>query len=306
LNNKIIAIITAVVLAETPVSPAFAAAQAPLAGKPDDLLGLRDFPPSPFDESPSDSTLTQTAREMQAAERRLDLNVVSTNQAEMLLLGEIKELKRRLGDLEAAVDANDPLLRIYERYIEKAHEWVMRNHLREYSAGLAYFGVRDPNASKSRNKEDMVHLIDMALYKDLASNTNFAPLLKSAFEAYASKSPNFTALHGISYARKDSLIGFHSVKPPKQVTTFETYVAEPEQRYDLVKAKLEQIQREQGIPAEVLVGWMYGDLYRMLDGSAQDYVELRTPEELRALRKQLLEKFVELSRVRIPPRANDR
>ena len=64
-----------------------------------------------------------------------------------------------------------------------------------------------------------------------------------------------------------------------------------------MKAKLEQIQQELAVPDEVVVGWWYGDLYRMLDGNAQLYLDLRTPEELTLLRGQLRQKYIELSRL---------
>jgi hypothetical protein len=67
----------------------------------------------------------------------------------------------------------------------------------------------------------VIALIDMALYRDLAGNTDFAPLLKAAFEAAARRSINQA---GSSYSRKDTLIGFHPASTPKPVTTFEAYV----------------------------------------------------------------------------------
>jgi hypothetical protein len=45
------------------------------------------------------------------------------------------------------------------------------------------------------------------------------------------------------------------------------------------------------------VGWMYGDLYRLLDGSAQQYVILSTPPKLEVCRQQLRGKLIELDRV---------
>lgn len=93
------------------------------------------------------------------------------------------------------------------------------------------------------------------------------------------------------------LIGFHPTSSPKPITTFEEYVAELNQRYDLVLAKMDQIQREEGIPTEAIRGWMYGDLYRFLDGSAQDYGMLNTPDEVPKLRQQLQAKVIKLRRL---------
>jgi hypothetical protein len=261
--------------------------------QPGDQFKLRDFPPSPFAAKLSTNTWPKPDPILQRIERDLDLNVVSTNQAEMALIAEIKELKGKLLDLQAAVNANDPLLRVYGRYVETAHDWVMKNHAREFGAGYRYFSSGAAGQGKRRN-DDVVDLIDMALYRDLASNTNFTPLLKSVFEAVERKQPS--RLAG-SYARNDALIGFHPAAPPKPAATFEAYLAELDQRYKLVLAKLEQIQREEGIPTEAITGWMYGDLYRMLDGSAGQYVMLSTPEEVEKLRQQLQHKVVTLLRL---------
>jgi hypothetical protein len=70
-----------------------------------------------------------------------------------------------------------------------------------------------------------------------------------------------------------------------------------DQRYGLVLAKLEQLQKQEEIPSEVITGWMYGDLYRLLDGAAQMYVMLTTPEQVNKLKEELRGKTIELSRL---------
>jgi hypothetical protein len=175
----------------------------------------------------------------------------------------------------------------------------MKYHAREFEAANLYFssGVQTNSQQVNKTRKALVALIDMALWHELASDTNYAPLLKAAFEASASK--DLTRL-GVSYGRNDDLIGFRTATPPAQVNTFEAYAAEFDQRYALVKTKLDEIQSAQAVPAEVVAGWRYGDLYRMLDGSAQLYVELRTPEELTRLREQLRRKFIALSWLQTP------
>lgn len=60
----------------------------------------------------------------------------------------------------------------------------------------------------------MIALIDMALCRDLARNTNFAPLLKSTFEAVEHRGPgHFAASAAASYACNDALIGYESDLP---------------------------------------------------------------------------------------------
>lgn len=261
-------------------------------GQPGDQFTLKDFPPSPFDLKVPSRPWPQPDQAIESVDRDVKLLPVTTNQAEIALIREVTELRSKLLDLEAGVDAVDPLRRIYGQYIETAHDWVMKNHAREFWAGNRYFGSAAPTPSKQRAGNQVRDLIDMALYKDVASNTNFTPLLRSVFEAMERKAPGqFSA----SYARNDALIGFHPAASPEPVTSFEAYLAELDQRYGRVLSKLQEIQGQQEIPGEVIAGWMYGDLYRMLDGAAQTYVMLTTPEHITRLRQELRSKTIKLS-----------
>ena len=56
----------------------------------------------------------------------------------------------------------------------------MKTHAREFWAGNRYFGSGVPAPSKQRAGNQIRDLIDMALYKDVADNTNFTPLLRPA------------------------------------------------------------------------------------------------------------------------------
>ena len=270
------------------------------AAEPGAQFELRDFPPSPFDPVFSSGTFPETDQALRRLDRDMDLNAIITNQAEMTLIGEIKELKNNLLSLNAALNEKDPMLRVYARYVETAHDWVIKTHGREFSAANQYFSSPGTNQPSQQVRKQVFGLIDMALYRDLASNTNFAPLLKSIFETVVRRSPEYRSPY--AYARNDALIGFHPTTPPEPVTTFEEYVAELDQRYNLLLSKLEQIQYDQGIPAEAITGWRYGDLYRLLDGSAQLYVEANTPEEIQKLQQQLIEKVIALSFLRTSPR----
>jgi len=267
--------------------------------EPGGQFKLRDFPPSPFDTTLSTNTWPKPDPIVLQVERDLKLSVVSTNGAEMALIAEVRDLKSKFLAVQAAANANDPLLQVYGQYLETAHDWVVKNHQREFSLANQYFQSNSA-PSKQRALTRVVDLIDMALYKELASNTNFAPLFRSVFETLERKLPGLQ--FGGSYARNDTLIGFQPTTPPKPVGTFEAYLKEINQRYDLVLTKLDQIQQEEGIPAEVITGWMYGDLYRMLDGSAQQYVMLNTPDEMKKLQEELRRKCIELSELRASAR----
>lgn len=265
--------------------------------EPRSKFKLQDVPPSPFDAKLSTNTSPEADPILQALEKEVARHAASTNQAAVDLIAEAKELTSKLLALQKAVEANNPLLRVYGRYVEKAHDWVMTTHGREFWEANRYFSSTPADPAKQRTQHDLIALIDMALYKQLANNTNFAPLLKSVFGALEHKVPGQFAA---SYARNDALMGFHPEKSPGPVTTFEAYLTELDRRYDLVLAKLTEIQRQEDIPTDVIVGWMYGDLYRLLDGSAQQYVMLSTPQELESLRQQLRRKLIQSSNLDAP------
>ena len=252
---------------------------------------LVDFPPSPFDEKALAGRVPEPNRVLKTI-LETDIKAVTTNQAEIILVNEINGLKSKLVELEAAAYAKDPSLRIYGQYVEVAHDWVAHKHSREFNAQNAYFAklmLRD------KSLYDLTDLIDTVLARDLAGNTNFAPLLKFLFDAITSKATKAVAMYTSSYSRCDSLIGFHRTAPLVRPQNFEAYVAELDKRYDLVRAKIDEIQREKAIPDDVLLGILYGDLYRLLDSHAQTYVELQTPPELTEVRQQLRRKYNELS-----------
>lgn len=279
--------------AATGLAVGIAASLTCLGAEPNQVL-LKDFPPSPFALRAPSRPWPQPDPVIENLERDVKLQPVTTNQVEVVLIAEVENLRSRLLDLQAGVDAVDPYRRIYGQYIESTHEWVMKYHAREFWAANQFSKGADTNATKQRACNQIVDLVDMALYKELAANTNFSPLLKSLFEAMERKAPGS---FGGSYARNDRLIGYHPDLPPKAARRFATYLSELENRYGLVLARLKEIQEQEEIPDEVVAGWMYGDLYRMLGGAAQTYVMLTTPEQVNSLREELRKKTFELERM---------
>lgn len=257
-----------------------------------------ELPPSPFNAQAMAGRVPLPDR---GYGQELDLDVVSTNQTEMLLQTEIKELKTQLAELEATIYTQNPQLKLFAQYAELAHDWVTRNHAAELGASMRYFNSKDTSNAQPKpgTERQLVDLIDLTLYKELAGNTNFAPLLQATFEAAASKLPT---LFGTAYTRTDRLTGFRPATRPAVVTNFQAYVEELDKRYDGMKAKLEAIQREEAVSAEVVAGLRWGELYRLLDGAAQMYVEFQTPEPLTKLRQQLRSKRIDLSNLRAASR----
>jgi len=269
-----------------------------LATRAQPQLDPQDLPPSPFDMTAAESTAAE--KEMQSM--RVELAAVTTNRAEMALAGEIRALEKKMVDLENDAYTEDPLLRTYGQYLEKAHDWVQKNHSGNPAVLTSYYNRSgDPAEAKQRQQTDnlLSELIQMMLIGELGANRNFAPLLKATFEiseaAFASNT-NFMT-RGSLYWRNDRVIGYRGLAPPAKVTKFEDYLAEIDKRYDSLIAKVAAIRLDMDVPPEVSDNIKYGDLYRLLDGAAEFYVEARTPVELLRVREELGRKYREYARL---------
>jgi hypothetical protein len=148
--------------------------------------------------------------------------------------------------------------------------------------------------------------MNLILLKELGSNTNFAPLIKSTFDnlemlrlmdtnSVNTNSAAHPERQYFPYWQNDRLIGYRQTSPPVPANSFEEIMKEAGKRYDLALAEEEQIQRENNIPPAALAGVKYGCLYRMLDGAAQMYLDCRTPPEIQKLREDLRSKLVDIS-----------
>ena len=166
---------------------------------------LRDFPPSPFEPRFAASAWPKEDPVVDSIEREVKLRPATTNEAEVALIEEIKELRGRILDLEAGADLADPWLRISDNYVETAHDWVMKNHWREFGAANRYFSSPAPTPAAQRARNHVTDLVDMALFRDLAGNTNFAPWFKAFFDESERHVPGEFSR---SYARNDSLNWF--------------------------------------------------------------------------------------------------
>src|ERR1039457_6494474 len=98
--NKIITILFAGMVCSSPVSA---------------QIIPTDLPPSPF--SLPASTEPQSARYLRDATRALELHAASTNAAVKQLMGEIRDMKQKLADLEAEAWRKDPLLLTCDQFI---------------------------------------------------------------------------------------------------------------------------------------------------------------------------------------------
>ena len=215
---------------------------------------------------------------------------------------DIRSQTKRLAGLQSEAHRNDPLLLTCDQYIGKAHEWVMEQHLAEMNAESKFFYSTNPiEAGRLRKLEnDLSHLMNLILLKELGSNTNFSPLIRSVFdnlETIRLLNTNSVAdpeRQYFAYWQTDRLIGYQPTHAPVLTNSFVEIQSEIGKRYDLLLAKVAQIQQEQNIPPDAVAGVKYGYLYRMLDGAAEMYLDLRTPSELRKTREDLSRKFVQL------------
>ena len=263
-----------------------------------------DLPPSPF--SLPASTEPQSASYLRDATRALELRAASTNTAVIQLLGEIRDMKQKLTDLEAEAWRKDPMLLTCDQFIEKAHDWVMAKHQAEMNAEAGYFlaVTNQPEAGERRKLEsDLSQIMNLILLKELADNTNFAPLIKSTFDnlEMVRLMDTNSAAHPergyFPYWQQDRLIGYRQTSSPVLTNSFAEVMKEIGKRYDLALARVAQIQRTNNIPPAALAGVKYGYLYRTLDGAAEMYLDCRTPPELQKLREDLRSKLIGLPRL---------
>jgi len=280
-------------------SAVYAACLFTLAVQAQSLLSPAELPPSPFDISSSEHTSAEVALQRM----QLDLTLVTTNEAERLLVREIRGLTEQVGNLEKDAYSNDPLLRTYGQYL--VHEWVQKQDPAYYAVNKSYSDANgDPDLKKQHQETEntLSELCQLIVIKELGSNTNFAPLLKSTFEAMETMVGSNTQFRtrGSLYWQYDSLIGYRSPTQPARVTRFDDYLAEIDKRYELLMDKVGAIQRERAVPPEVMAYIKHGDTSSSLDGCAEFYVEMCTPEALRKTREQLTQKYRDLYWARQP------
>jgi hypothetical protein len=245
----------------------------------------------------------QSASYSRDAARALELHAASTNAAVIQLLGEIRDMKQSLSVLESNAWQKDPLLLTCDRYIEKAHEWVMEKHHAEMEADSLFFYSTNQAVAVARQKirNDLSAMIHLILLKDLGDNTNFAFLIKSTFDvmAWVYQQNTNSALQRDnffnSYRKCDRLIGYRTPNPAPGGMAYADFKAEVDRRYDLLTARVAQIQREQHIPPEAVAGVKFGELYRTLDGAAEVFLDVRTPPDVQKLRQDLQRKMIDLS-----------
>jgi hypothetical protein len=170
-------------------------------------------------------------------------------------------------------------------------------------AGYFLAVTNQPEAGERRKLEsDLSQIMNLILLKELADNTNFAPLIKSTFDnlEIVRLMDTNSAAHPergyFPYWQQDRLIGYRQTSSPVLTNSFAEVMKEIGKRYDLALARVAQIQRTNNIPPAALAGVKYGCLYRMLDGAAQTYLDCRTPQELQKLREDLRSKLVGLPR----------
>jgi hypothetical protein len=257
------------------------------------------------------STEPQSAWYLRDATRALELHAANTNAAVIQLLGEIRDMKQKLADLEADAWRKDPTLLTCDQFIEKAHDWVMAKHQAEMDAEARYFlaVTNQPEAGKRRKLEnDLSQIMDVILLKELGDNTNFAPVIKCTFDyreilrrvetdSVNTNSAAHPERYYFPYWEHDRLIGYRQTGPLVMTNSFAEVMKEIGKRYDLALARVAQIQRTNNIPPAALAGVKYGSLYRMLDGAAQTYLDCRTPPELQKLREDLRRKLIGLPRL---------
>jgi len=259
-----------------------------------------DLPPSPF--SLPATTGPQSASYSRDAGQAMESHMTSTNLEVRKIVLDIRSQAKQLAWLQSEAYRKDPLLLTCDQYIGKTHDWVMEQHHAAMDAEASFFYSTNPAEAGRLQKleNDLSHLMNLILLKELGGNTNFSPLIKSVF--YLSeelhKGDTNSAVHPeqqyYPYWQCDYLISYHKTHNQALTRSFVEIQSEIGKRYDLLLAKVAQIQQEQNIPPDAVAGVKYGELYRLLDGAAEMYLDVRTPPELRKTREDLSRKFVQL------------
>jgi hypothetical protein len=135
---------------------------------------------------------------------------------------------------------------------------------------------------------------------ETANDPNFHPLFASFYDdAEQMRKTNKTGFKDLyDYARNDKLIGYTSESTPSTISSLEEHLGELNKRCPLLLAKLEQLKTEAAIPPDVFAGIKFGELYRMLDGMAQNAVLMRAPKEVEDLRQKLRTSVIQLANLR--------
>ncbi len=185
-----------------------------------------DWPPSPF--SLPASTVPQSAWYSRDAGRALELHAATTNVAAKQLLADIRDMKQKLAAVEADAWQKDPMLLTCDRFIEKTHDWVMAKHHPEMEAEAKFLYSTNPVVAGQLRKleNDLSHLINLMLLKELGDNTNFTPLIQSTFDnldLIRKGNTNSVAqpeLQSFPYWQCDRMIGYRQTNAPSLTNAF--------------------------------------------------------------------------------------
>jgi hypothetical protein len=267
------------------------------AAEPKPLLDPNDLPPYPSADPPEVLTHSQrNARQLLGGVTPSPANADADEQA---LAKAVDDLINQLDAAEAKAYRDDPALLLSDTYQGKAHEWVMDRHGAEFNASLKF-------SKNTKTKEDqtrmskVVDLIDMILFVELANDPNFRPIFASFYDAAdLMRKTNKTGFQDFyHHTRNDKLIGYISESQSRSISSLEEHLGELHKRYPLLLAKLEELKTEAAIPPDVFAGIKFGELYRLLDGMAQNAVLMRTPKEVEDLRQKLRTKVIQLANLR--------
>lgn len=255
------------------------------AAEPKPLLDPNDLPPYP---SVVPGVLTHPQKNGRYLLDGLAPSPADADAEEKVLAKAVDDLKKQLVAAEAKAYRDDPALLLSDTYQGQAHEWVMDRHGAEFNASLKF--SKNPKAKETQiQMSKVVSLIDMILFVELANDPHFRPLFASFYDAAdLMAKTNKTGFQGLyDHARNDKLIGYTSKSPPRSISSLEEHLGELNKRYPLLLAKLAELKTEAAIPPDVFAGIKFGELYRMLDGVAQNAVLMRAPKELDVLRQKL-------------------
>jgi len=266
----IIALLCIVALFSSPLSP--------LRPKSSPVAWVTGVPPSI-----SVTSRPQTSPFKPEGDRNIPSGISLRTNASSDIAQQFAATNALLEKAEAEAYKKDPLLHRYELYRDVPSKWLSSNCGSQINALIKYSSIKDSNLVRERQNtfKELFPLFSLSVVKELSADKGFEELLLTAHQLaqQASLPPPYTMA--------DARIGFTPPAPVQNgVPSYEMLRNEFEVRYPLWINEINRIINEKHVPPDVVEGIRAKAIDHTLTGAVDMYLAVRTPPELRALRKQ--------------------
>ena len=175
-----------------------------------------------------------------------------------------------------------PPTQAFAEYLEVPNTWFATNNRAGNNALEGYLNFPDSQTNAMSETTALHHkvhgrllnLYGLILTKELIEDPRFSPLLKEAFTALA----EFRERGLPIYANCDREIGLRQTPPPPGPIAFERWLPELTKRYDKLVAKVEEIEKQENLSPEVVVGIKNETVKRLLEHAVGIYIDSRSAQ----------------------------